>query len=278
MGRSGPTFVRRRLGNRLARLRKEAGKSQVDVALTGIVTRVTLHKIEEGQQSSKWPIVQALCHLYGADPETTRGLVELAKASKGTGWFERYGDAIPRTIGMYLEAELTANRIDIYDPEVIPGTLQTTDYARAIFEGEGDFRYGSEPLDLMIEARMERQQRYWHQRPPDAIMSVVLNETAVARHIGGRDTMDAQVERLCEIDSQGKAKIAILPWSAGGHPAIYGAYTIFEFPDPQDPTVVYMDNYRGGSYLEDVSWIIRMRAIQERIRTKSIPIKEYRAI
>lgn len=275
MSTPGPTFVRRRLGHRLEQLRKAAGRSQVDVDLTGIVTRATLHKIEQGRQPSKWPIVQALCELYGASPEMTQGLVELAKASKGTGWFERYGDAVPRTLGLYLDAELLASRMSIYDPEIIPGTLQTPDYARAVFEGEGDFRYGSEPLDVMIEARLERQQRFWRESASRAILCVILNEAAVVREFGGRGTMSAQVNYLREIDGQGKAEIAILPWSAGGHPAVYGAYTIFEFADPQDPTVAYVDNYRGGSYLEDPSFVARMRAIQEEIHTRSVPIKEY---
>lgn len=277
MNTPGPTFVRRRLGHRLERLRRDAGKSQVDVALTKIVTRATLHKIEQGRQSSKWPIVQTLCELYGASPEMTQALIELAKASKDTGWFERYGDAIPRSLGMYLDAELLANEIDIYDPEIIPGALQTPEYARAVFEGEGDFRHGSEPLGVTIEARLERQQRFWRERAPHAILCVVLNEAAVTREFGSRGTMRAQVLHLREIDGQGGTEIRILPWSAGGHPAIYGGYTIFWFPDPLDPTVVYVKNYQGGSYLEDGPSIARLRAIQEHTYSQSIPIKEYRA-
>lgn len=276
MSESGSTLVRRRLGKRLERLRKDVGKSQVDVELTGIVRRATLHKIEEGRQSSKWPIVQALCELYGASAEATFELVELAKASKGIGWFERYGDVVPRTLGMYLDLELAASEIDIYDPEIIPGTLQTADYARAVFTGEGDFRHGSEPIDALVDARLERQRRFWRERPPHAILRVVLNEAAVSREFGGCDTMRVQVDHLREVDGQSGTEVRVLPWSAGGYAAIYGGYTIFVCPDPQDPTVAYVANYQGGSYLEDPPSIARMRAIQDGIYAQSVSIKEYR--
>lgn len=274
MTSSGSTFVRRQLGARLRKLRNEAGKSQADVAAASIVSEVTLWRIEAGVTSVKWPMVKSLCELYGTDMETAHALVDLAKASKGTGWFERHGDVVPQRLGIYLGAEQAASKISAYEAEVIFGTLQTADYAAALFRGEHP-RDSAERIDQLVEVRMERQQRFWTARSNDARLAVVLNEAALAREVGSRATMSAQVDHLRALDGERGLEIRVLPWSAGAHPAIYGGCTVLEFPHPEDPTVVYVNNYTGGQYLEEARDVTRMLDVLQRVFNAAQPIKEY---
>lgn len=276
MTSSGSTFVRRQLGTRLRKLRNEAkvNKSQADVAAAGIVSEVTLWRIEAGTTSVKWPIVKSLCELYGTDLETTQALIDLAKASKGTGWFERHGDVLPQRLGIYLGAEQAASKISAYEAEVIFGTLQTADYAAALFRGEHP-GYSAERIDQLVEVRMERQQRFWTARSSDAKLIVVLNQAALAREVGSRVTMGKQVDHLRALDGQRGLEVRVLPWSAGAHPAIYGGCTVLEFPHPQDPTVVYVNNYTGGQYLEEARDVTRMLDVWQRVFEAAQPIKEY---
>lgn len=268
------TFVRRQLGRKLQRLREELGKSQEDVAAAGIVSRVTLWRIETGQTSTKWPVASALCRLYEADEDTTANLVELAKASKGSGWFERYGDAIPENLKLYLGAELLASQIRSYDPEVVPGALQTPEYARALFIGESPAS-SPERIDELLAVRLERQQQYWEGRREGAILCVILGEAALAREVGGHATIKRQVEHLREVSGQDGTEVLILPWTAGAHTGIYGGFTIFQFPDPEDPTVVYTEGYTGGSYLDEDGDVHDMTKRWTRLHDLTTPIKEF---
>lgn len=271
---SSSTFVRRQLGARLRKLREDARMSQEDVAATELLSRVTLWRTESGQRPSRWGTIRALCEMYGADPATTTALVELAKASKGTGWYERYGDAVPETLQIFMGAELAARRIFHFDPEVVYGALQTEDYTLALFRGESPDS-SPEHLDRLLAARRERKERFWSGRPDDAVLCVVLNEAALVREVGGRETMCRQVDHLKEASGQRGVEVRVLRWSAGAHPAIYGGYTLFEFRDHEDPTVVFAENYAGGQYMEDEHQVRRMLDVWQRIHDPSVPVKEY---
>lgn len=272
---TGSAFVRRQLGKRLERLREHAHKKTTEVHAAKIIDRSHLWKIETGKNLPKPYLVEALCRFYGADEATTLALAELAKAGKGSGWFERYGDAVPKALGIYLGAELAANEINTYDPEVIHGVLQTEAYTRALFIGE---RPDSEPdaIDRLVQARGERQDMFWTRRPDDAMIRVVLNESALARRVGGRATMERQLDHLSLLDEREGVEIRVLPWDAGAHPGIYGGYAILAFPDRQDPTVTYLETYAGGTYFDDEADVERMVGVHTGILKKSITLKEYR--
>lgn len=272
MGTGEPRFVRRQLGVRLQRLREEARKSQEDVATTGIASRHTLWRMETGQTASSWMKVEALCRFYGADEPTTQAMVRFSKASSGKSWLEAYDDVVPQALQLYLGCELAACEISIYNPELVPGALQTPEYARAIFAGEGET---AASINRLVEARLERQERFWTKRPVGAVLCAVINEAALARHVGGRATMTRQLHYMREAGERDGVEVRVLGWAAGAHPAIYGGYTIFDFPDREDPTVVYAQNYTGGQYLQEEPFVAQMRAMQETVYHLASPIKEY---
>jgi hypothetical protein len=273
---STPTFLRRQLGSRLRQHRIAAGKSVLDVDASRIVSDSTLWRIEAGVTSTKPGVVKELCDLYEVDAKIRASLVTMARASASTdGWFEQYGDAVPSGLELYLGAEQAASSIRVYDTEVIFGILQTPEYAAALFRGEHPAE-SSARIETLVKARMERQQQFWKHRPSDAVLCVVLSEAALAREVGGRETMTRQVDQLRELCGQPENEVDVrfLPWSRGGHPAIYGGFTIFDFPEPEDHPVVYMESYTGGKYFPG-SDAGRALAAWERVFDLSVPIEEH---
>src|SRR5690606_4324314 len=129
---SGTTVPRRQLGRELRRLREEAG-IQVSAAAQALEwSGPKLWRIERGLTSMRSLDVEQMCRLYGADDRTTEALTSLAKATKDRGWWHAYGDVIPRWFELYVGLEAAASGLRAYEPELIPGLLQTPGYAREV--------------------------------------------------------------------------------------------------------------------------------------------------
>jgi transcriptional regulator with XRE-family HTH domain len=273
---SEPTMVRRQLGRKLRELRKQAGKGEKDVAEAKLASRPKLWRIETGKAPISVGDVLALCRLYGADPETTNALADLANETRnGKGMWEDFADALPDWLGLYMGLEASAETIQIYDPELVPGLLQTPDYARALFEA------GANPLDkdavqLRIDLRHKRLQVLL-QREPKLRFSTILNAALLARPVGGIEVMREQLDRLIELSDVDNIDIRVLPLEIGAHAAMHiGAFTIMTFSDPKDPTIVYIETHIGATYREAAEEVAEYSKVYDLLDEKTVPIKEYR--
>src|SRR2546423_13306346 len=133
---TGQRLVRRTLGRRLTRLRAATGKSRREVAEARLgISEPTLHRIETGKVPVTVANVRALCWLYGVDESTTNALAELALGTSQEEWWDA-NPVIPDWFKLYVGLEASASRICSYDGEVVPGELQTEQYARAVFGSE----------------------------------------------------------------------------------------------------------------------------------------------
>ena len=129
----GSVVARRQLGVRLRQLRLAAGKDPADVEEAHLLTRSKLNRIENGRLPVKVPDVLALCQLYGTDQATVDSLTTLALGTQQEGYWEEYGPgAVPDWFGLYAGLEATASRIRTFEAELIPGLLQTADYATLV--------------------------------------------------------------------------------------------------------------------------------------------------
>ncbi len=271
---SGPTVVRRQLGRRLRRLRDAAGKTERDVEEASLASRAKLWRIETGKTPVKVADVRALCWLYGADAVTTEALAGLAVGTTAQGWWEDYGDVLPDWFGLYIGLEATATEIRIYDPELVHGLLQTPDYIEALYR-EGDPSVSAEAIQRQVKLRMERQQMLSN-RPVPPRLTAIFGAGVLARPVGGERVMGAQVQRLRELSRLGHVDVRILPWEAGAHAAMHiGAFTILDFDDPDDPSVVYLETHTGARYLEKPDELNEYRRVFELVYQKTLPIEEY---
>lgn len=253
-------MLRRRIAKELRRLRTEAGVTPEQVLERIGVARSTLSRIERAEVATSVGNVESLLHLYGVGPEDIAALVELAKAARKRGWWQRFGDVLPDWFQAYIGLEADASHISEYEPALIPGILQTEQYARALIRAEHP-NDSDEDVQQRIELRMRRQQR---ESPPT--MWLIIDEAAVVRPVGGDATMQAQLERVLEASRRPGIDVQVLEFGAGEHASMGDSFTILTFADPRDTPVVYLENPVGGLYLEEPEEIDEFTAKFEHLR------------
>jgi transcriptional regulator with XRE-family HTH domain len=274
MSVSGTTVVRRQLGRRLERLREAAGVTAVDVEKAHIASRTKVWRIESGLVPVKVPDVQALCRLYGASAEETEALTRMAVGTGERGWWQEYADVAPEWFRLYVDLESQADRIQTWEDSVVPGELQTAEYARAVFQAAHS-NGGTAAIERQVELRLKRQERLFTREPAPGLV-IVLGEGVLARPVGGAAVLTAQIEHLRELGQRDGIDIRVLPFTTGAHAAMTGAFRILDFEDPADPDVVYVEAQVGGMYLEKPSELDEYRTIFEMIYKQAVPIGEHK--
>jgi transcriptional regulator with XRE-family HTH domain len=270
---TGQRVVRRALGRRLSRLRLATGKSRREVAEARLgISEPTLHRIETGKVPVTVANVRALCWLYGADASITDALAELALGTSQEEWWDA-NPVIPDWFKLYVGLEASATRICSYDGEVIPGELQTEQYARAVFGAE-------QPADLdtagrQVQLRLRRQQALFARRPAPTLVTVI-GEGALNRPVGGDAVLKAQLEHLRQMADLDHVEVRVLPFAVGAHAAMAGAFRILDFDDPEDPDVVYLEPHVGAIYLEEPAEVEEYRRIFKLISAAAVPVQNYR--
>ncbi len=270
---SGPTVVRRQLGRRLQRLREAAGKTAVQVEQARIASRTKIWRIEAGKVPVRVPDVWALCRFYGVDEAEAEALSNLAIGTSEQGWWEDYVDVVPEWFKLYVGLEAAAARIQTFEDSVVPGELQTGDYARAVYHAAQP-DHGSEAIERHVQLRLERQEALYKRTPPPRLV-IVLGEAVLRRPVGGAAVQDAQLAHLRQLDRRDHIEIRYLPFTAGAHAAMTGAFRILDFDDAEDPDVVYLEAQVGARYVEKPAELAEYRRMFELIYQQAVPIGEY---
>lgn len=245
-----PTIRRRRLGAALRRLREDAALSTTEVAEQLGWSHSKISRIETAKSPVTAADVQALLNHYEVPDSEAEALLRLAREAKQRGWWQGYSEVLPEWFESYLGLEAEASKISSYEPLVIPGLLQTEDYAAAVL-GAHALRTTPDEIERSVELRRARQSRLNQDGEP-IVLDVVIGEAALRQLVGGQSVMAEQLEHLVEVQKLPNVTIRVLPFSAGSHPALHGAFTVLEFPSSEDPRVVYIDNLTSSLYLEAI--------------------------
>jgi len=252
-----PTVRRRELGARLRAMRTEAGMTVEQVAEELLVSPSKVSRLETGQRGASPRDIRDLCNLYGVtDPARRDHLATLAREGKQQAWWQPYD--LPYAAYVGLEADATS--INDFD-SVIPGLLQTPEYARAMHEGAMP-RLSAAAIDQRIEVRKARQAILTRDDPPR--FSAILDEAALHRPLGGPAVMATQLDRIVEACALPQVSVQVIPYSAGAHPALDSTFTLLEFAPPM-PGVVYIEGLVGEMYLERPQDVAKYAQIFERL-------------
>lgn len=264
--------MRRQLGRRLRELREAAGKTAEDVSTTRAFSRTKLWRIEHGRTTVRIGDVLLLARLYRIDNEATDELIALAEASTTTGYLEEYGASVPENLGIYGDLEADATAMSTYNSEMVPGLLQTADYARAVTAA----KIGLDPLvvDQRVEFRLQRQRAFFD-RPQPGRLDAVMTAGALGVSVGSPSVMLEQIAHLRAVDERENASVRVLPVENGLHTAMRGPFVILDFDDPDDPDLVYVENLIGSRYIERPEHVASFRAALDEVRARAVPVGEY---
>lgn len=248
---SSPTVWRRWLAFELARLRQEAGLDQKDVAKA---LRCTVGKVSYYETAERPVVVrdldEVLLPLYNVPQDRWGQYLQAAKDSRQKGWWERYdANTVPSWFSLFVGLEQGASRIRSYEGQVIPGLLQTKDYADAIARRGATERSESQ-IASFVELRMARQAVL--RREPDPLqLWAVLDEAALRRVVGSPIVMRDQLLRLADMARHPTITVQVVPYGNGAHPGLMGRFQILDFRWPTDPGVAYIEHRAGALYLEE---------------------------
>ncbi|MFI7104160.1 helix-turn-helix domain-containing protein [Streptomyces sp. NPDC050161] len=245
---SGPTTRRRQLAVRLLALREALGMTAEEAGERAGVSKATVSRYERAKGNVRWNQVDQLCRVYGAPDEEREALVSLAKNSRATdAWWVPFAAKLPDQMRMLLALENEASRISHHAVGVVPGLLQTLDYAQAIKATPGNTL---PPQDLQdyLAVRMQRQQILDRASPPR--YHVVLDESVIRREVGGPEVMAGQLDHLLVRSLEPDISIQVLPFSAGAYSAALSSFIVFGGPDPS-LDVVFIENQIGSLFLEE---------------------------
>ena len=259
-----PTVRRRELGALLRALRNERALTVEQVAERLLCSPSKVSRMETGHGVATPRDIRDLCDLYAVTDQAERDhMMQLSHEGKQQGWWQGYDlDYFATYVG--LEAEAVG--IKCYQSAIVPGLLQTLDYARAMHEA-GIPRIAPERIAQLIEVRRMRQRRLV--QDPRIRLDVVLDEAVLHRLVGGPAVMATQLGRLVESSKQPNVTIQVIPYSAGAHPAMDSTFSILEF-DGSAPGVVYVEGLVGWIYLERPQDIDRYQQVFEHLRTVAL--------
>lgn len=245
MNQQSPNIRRRRLGHVLRGLREEAELTLEAAAKGSGVPRSTLGRMETAEaRRLRYTDLDALADFYKVDTETRDGIHELAQQAKQSGWWSQYKDVFGERALPDWEAE--ASTIRTFEAQLIPGLFQTPRYAAAIFRGGR--ATADENISRLVEARVNRQSILNRVKPPR--MTAVIDEAALHRLIGGREVMHEQLEHLGHLAVRHNIEVQVLPYEAGEHLGMEGAFTILDFPEPKDTPIAYVATATTSLFLE----------------------------
>ncbi|MEV1021946.1 helix-turn-helix transcriptional regulator [Streptomyces sp. NPDC050264] len=246
----GPAVRRRKLGAELRALRVQAGLTSGQAARLVGWHQSKVSRIETGRSGVKASDVLRLLDAFETkDPRQRELVIALAGAEEtgGQHWWHAYRGLLPPSYRDFISLESQACRIRTLETSVVPGLLQTPEYARAVTRsvlvGTPDRH-----IEALVEVRLARQDVLRAQPPLQ--LTAVLDEGVLRREVGGTGILRRQLAHLAEAAQMPHVRIQVLPFSAGGHIGLSGPFVVFSFPNTSDLDVVVLDHLTSSLYLE----------------------------
>jgi transcriptional regulator with XRE-family HTH domain len=265
----GPTVRRMLVGAQLRRLRTEQGISREQAGEAIRASEWKIHRLENGQVGFKDRDIVDLLALYGVtDPGQVEALLAMARDANTPGWWHQYGDLLPQWFRAFVDLESAAALIRTYEGQLVPGLLQTEPYMRAVMRG-ARLPEPSEATERRIALRLMRQRLLTRPDPPQ--LWAVVDEAALRRPVGGRKVIREQLERLIEAAELPNVTLQVLPFGAGAHPAMVGAFSVLRFGDQELPDVVYVEHLTNALYLDRREDVDQYLHVMESICVRSAP-------
>jgi transcriptional regulator with XRE-family HTH domain len=228
----------------ITRLRHDAGLS-MDVAAQRLdFSKSKLYRLENGRSRITTDDLEDMLDLYGVTSPQREALIKLGRDARKRGWWTAYSDVFT---GSYISMEAEAAIIRV-NAHIVPGFLQTPDYARAVITATRPAMDADE-AERRVHARIARQKALLHRENAPEIHAVV-DEAVLHRQVGGPGVMREQLAALVDANARPGTTIQVIPLAAGANTGMEGEFVILTFPGGEDPPIAYVEGLMGDVYLE----------------------------
>lgn len=276
--RSGsPALFKRTIALSLKKWRLEAKLPQKDAAKRLDRTVQHISNLEAGQLPTAADL-ELLLGLYGKADRIPFMRELLSAARKAKNWWTALSGVTPKWFDLFLGLESGAAELYSFDTVVVPGLLQTREYATAVLRGNTDL--SEEQIEQGVELRLGRQQILDRAHEPVHVWTV-LDESVLYRKRGDAGTMRDQLKHLLDMSRQPRIDIQVLPFDAGASVAQDGGtFTVMRFPQEMenDPGLVYLELLTGGQYFEKPDEIAEYQRALTRLHALAADQKASRGI
>ncbi|MGO4614801.1 helix-turn-helix domain-containing protein [Nocardia sp. 2YAB30] len=265
---SRTTLPRRQLGRALRDARQASGHTLEQVAEVLEISRSTLSRIELGQNEKvKVRDVEFICDFYGLPEDRTEYLKSLVVNANTKMWWEDFRNLIRPGFNTYLQLEAVATEFHFFNSLVIPGLLQTADYARHVVTSP--LAGTVEELDRRVALRMQRSKMLTRRHKP-VRAEFLLHESVLRTVVGSDRTMSSQLRHVADMGTLDNVSIRIVPFTAGFPAGLaIPPHIIIDFPH-NEPSVVYTEGAIGTMIFEEEDDVGRYRVIFEALRAAAL--------
>ncbi|MGH3751711.1 MAG: helix-turn-helix domain-containing protein [Pseudonocardiaceae bacterium] len=276
MGEQRPTAQRLQLGATLRRKREAAGQRQEQAAEALDCDTSKISRIEHGRSGLKSAELEKLLDLYQVTGPERQELLGIGKEARQRGRRKLYGDTLPGYFRRFIDLEADATEIRCYEGELVPGLLQTEDYARALIR-VALFGADQAEVDRRVNIRMDRKGILARDTPPPPRLWSVLGEAVFARPVGGREVLRAQMEHLLQITTEPTiVTMQVLPFSVGTSPGLGSSFTLLSLGTVA-PTIGHVDTMGVGATYIEQEGVTSLIELFDRLRATALGPEESRA-
>lgn len=209
-----------------------------------------MNRIEKAKTGISTNDLKALLPLYDiTDEKQIEELLALARAARKAPWWQRYSDVAPATLLELIDYESAASAVNQFEPMFVPGILQTDEYATTILRVLAGEESSADRVPALVDLRKERRKLLTSR--DTAKFSFVLDEAVIRRMAGTPDVTSRQLTHLADLADLPNVSIQVVPFTAGLHPGMRGAFKIVEFDDAPDENIVFLEGPHGDLIRED---------------------------
>lgn len=273
--RDTPTVRQMRLGSELRRMRERAGRTAREAAALLGVDQARMSNIEAGRIGISGERIRRLATFYAcADTALVEALCAIAEERRGQFWWDEYRGILAPGFLDVAEMEHHAVYVRSMQAMVIPGLLQTEDYARVLFQGILP-PLPAEEIDARVEHRMRRQTILEREEP--VRLKATIHEAALRMRFGGRKVARAQLERLMEVSGCEAVTVRVVPFTnehfvETTNPILYAGAPVAQLD------TVQVDNVVGGRFLDAVAELERYRELLDQAEGVALGTEESRQL
>jgi transcriptional regulator with XRE-family HTH domain len=242
-------------GARLRRMREERGWSQDELGIRMGYSSTHLSSVETGRKRPTLRLTRRADVAFGTGDQFEREWREMTQGALLEGFPE------------YLEYEARAAEVRLYEIGIIPGLLQTPEYARCL--ADSALRRGAitpEQADERVAFLAERQEALAHPRLP--MMLVVMDESCIRRRVGGPGAMGAQLDRLLEFAEQPGTVLQIAPYEIGERRTFDLPVNLLTLPDLT--VVAYAESQMRGHLERESTAVLALLADYHHLQAEAL--------